>query len=102
MADLFLKDQTVYESRKQPIKRKCVHVLRNLIGGVPILGDVTVFLKQDRAAQDAVYTLIAMGYKPHHVVEFVASDRLVEMTVLDVLAGAASRNVIHLLKELES
>jgi hypothetical protein len=90
-----------YERTRQPLKRIAVRTIRAALDSVPVLGCPTVFLKADRAVQDAVYTLNAMGYRPALIVEFVDHEDFNEMLLLDVLASAVTRNLTYLLKGLK-
>lgn len=93
-------EQTQYERVRQPIKRKAVNVLRSLVDAVPELGDVTTFLKSDRRAQDAVFTLNAMSFKPNLIATFVSRERLTERVVLDILASSVTRKLLHILRSV--
>lgn len=92
----------IVKNHRKALKRRCVSLLRQLEASVPLLGDTTVFLKADRRAQDAVYTLTALHFSPELIATFVARDRFTEKVVIDILAAAVSRSLLNLLKEINN
>lgn len=92
----------VVKNHRKALKRRCVSLLRQLEGAVPTLGDTGVFMKTDRRAQDAVYTLTALHFNPGMIATFVARDRFTERVVIDILAASVSRSLISLLKGINN
>lgn len=92
----------VVKNHRKALKRRCVSLLRQLECAVPTLGDTGVFMKTDRRAQDAVYTLTALHFNPGMIATFVARDRFTEKVVIDILAASVSRSLISLLKGINN
>lgn len=88
----------VKTNHRKALKRRCVSLLRQLEASVPLLGDTTVFMKSDRRAQDAVYTLTALHFNPGMIATFVARNRFTEKVVINILAASVSRSLLRLLK----
>lgn len=64
---------------------------------VPELGDAATFMKSDRRAQDAVFTLHAMSFRPHLIAEFVQRERFNDRVVLDILAAPVTQKLLNIL-----
>lgn len=90
-------EQTQYERIRQPRKRKAVELIRSLVDAVPELGDVATFMKSDRRAQDAVFTLHAMSFRPRLIAEFVQRERFNDRVVLDILAASVTQKLLNIL-----
>lgn len=87
-----------FEKARQPVRRKCIYLLRELIDAVPQLGASQTFLPMDRRAQDAAYTLNAMGFTPPIVVEYVQRPVFTEALLLEILAQAVTIKLLTILR----
>lgn len=98
MPQFAITDQRAFEQTRQPIKRKCVAVLRSVVDTADNTGAIDDNLIRDSRVQDAIYTLHAMRYKPDMIADFVARDRVTEKLVVRALGAAASRKLFAIIR----